>query len=121
VFTIRVEDSFAAAHYLSHFHGKCENLHGHNYRVRAAAQGETLGRGGMLLDFGVLKGALREVTGELDHSLLNEHPAFAEGDPSAELIARYIYRRLREQLPDAPLHYVEVFETEKNVARYSEA
>lgn len=55
MFEIRVEAEFSAAHFLTHYHGKCERLHGHNYRVFAHARGSNLGEGGMLLDFGVLK------------------------------------------------------------------
>jgi 6-pyruvoyltetrahydropterin/6-carboxytetrahydropterin synthase len=71
----------------------------------------------MLLDFGELKGALRAVLASLDHSLLNDRPEF-EDDPSAERIAEFIYRSLTFRLPGAPLHAVEVFETETSMARY---
>jgi 6-pyruvoyltetrahydropterin/6-carboxytetrahydropterin synthase len=117
MYTIRVEADFAAAHYLSHYHGKCERLHGHNYLVRVRARGEQLSEGGMLLDFGVLKSALREVVGALDHGNLNDEPAFL-GDPSAERIAKFIFERLAERLPEAPLASVDVFETPTSMARY---
>lgn len=117
VFTVRVEASFAAAHFLSHYQGKCERLHGHNYLVRAYAQGQKLDEGGMLLDFGALKGALREVLGILDHGLLNDITDFA-GDPSAERIAAWIFHRLSVLLPGAPLSAVEVFETDTSMARF---
>ncbi|MDR1894621.1 MAG: 6-carboxytetrahydropterin synthase QueD [Spirochaetales bacterium] len=116
--TVRVEDSFAAAHFIKDYHGKCERLHGHNYRVRAYAAGETLGRGGMLFDFGPLKAALHEVLEELDHSLLNENPRYRETEPSAELIAFHIFHRLKSLLPGCPLRRIEVFETEKNMAAF---
>ncbi|MBL8965958.1 MAG: 6-carboxytetrahydropterin synthase QueD [Spirochaetaceae bacterium] len=117
MYTVRVEASFAAAHFLSHYQGKCERLHGHNYRVRAFARGEGLDSGGMLLDFGELKGALRAVIDRLDHSLLNDLDYF-QGDPSAERIATYIFNGILELLPSAPLSAVEVFETETSMARY---
>jgi 6-pyruvoyltetrahydropterin/6-carboxytetrahydropterin synthase len=113
----RVEADFAAAHFLSRYRGKCERLHGHNYKVRVWAKGESLGEGGMLLDFGELKGALRSVLECLDHSLLNDVLEF-DNDPSAERIAEYIYKALSKKLPSAPLHAVEVFETETSMARY---
>ena len=113
----RVEADFAAAHFLSRYRGKCERLHGHNYKVRVWAKGESLGSGGMLLDFGELKGALRSVLEGLDHSLLNDVPEF-DNDPSAERIAEYIYKAIAKKLPGAPLHAVEVFETETSMARY---
>jgi len=118
MFEIRVEDSFAAAHFLTHFHGKCERLHGHNYRVRIFAEGETLGEGGLLLDFGVLKQHLKNVLKTLDHYHLNENPWFSGGDPSAELIALYIYENLMKEDAFLPISRVEVYETEKNRAAY---
>jgi 6-pyruvoyltetrahydropterin/6-carboxytetrahydropterin synthase len=117
MYSVRVESSFAAAHFLAHHEGKCERLHGHNYRVRAWARGASLGEGGMLLDFGTLKGALRHVTESLDHRLLNDEPYF-EDDPSAERIARLIFDKLKALIPEAPLSAVEVFETETSMARY---
>jgi 6-pyruvoyltetrahydropterin/6-carboxytetrahydropterin synthase len=117
MYSVRIESSFAAAHFLTHYHGKCERLHGHNYKVRVWASGPALDSGGMLVDFGELKSALRLVLEELDHSLLNDRPEFG-GDPSAERIAALIFARLAERLPEAPLSAVEVFETEANMARY---
>jgi 6-pyruvoyltetrahydropterin/6-carboxytetrahydropterin synthase len=122
MYKIRVEADFSAAHFLSHYQGKCENLHGHNYRVRLWAQGKDLGEGGMLLDFGVLKKILRDIAGELDHHNLNDIPCF-QNDPSAERIARYIFDQaqsgLRARSIDAALlRAVEVFETPGSMARY---
>jgi 6-pyruvoyltetrahydropterin/6-carboxytetrahydropterin synthase len=117
MYLVRVEADFAAAHFLKHYEGKCERLHGHNYKVRAWARGDRLGEGGMLLDFGQLKGALRAVLEGLDHSLLNDEAAF-DDDPSAERIAEFVFRALALRLPLAPLHAVEVFETETSMARY---
>ncbi len=119
MYTVRIEDTFAAAHYLTQYHGKCENLHGHNYRVRVYAEGEELDEGGMLLDFGVLKKTVKEILSTLDHGLLNDHPNFSKGDPSAERIARYIYEETEKALPDASLNRVEVFETDVNMAAYA--
>ena len=117
MYQVRVESSFAAAHFLSHYAGKCERLHGHNYRVRAWARGDRLDAGGMLFDFGQLKDALRAVLAEMDHRLLNDIEVFA-GDPSAERLAEFIFTRIKERLPAAPLQAVEVFETESSMARY---
>ncbi len=118
MFTVRIEDSFAAAHFLERYHGKCERLHGHNYRVRITAQGAVLDEGGMLVDFGILKNGLKNVLEQLDHTNLNDHPFFASGDPSAERIAFFLYREMHQALPDVPISMVEVFETERNRAAY---
>ncbi|ADN02691.1 6-carboxytetrahydropterin synthase QueD [Spirochaeta thermophila] len=117
VYVVRAEGTFAAAHYLSSYHGKCETLHGHNYRVRAYAAGRKLDEGGMVLDFGILKKALREVLARLDHTNLNDHPFFQE-NPSAERIATYVYEEMVKKLPGTPIWKVEVFETDENLAIY---
>ena len=119
MYETRVEAEFAAAHFLADYHGKCERLHGHNYRVLAHARGEALDSGGMLIDFGVLKGALREVCAALDHTNLNDEPEFAN-NPSAERIARYVFARLKAKLPSVPLWAVDVYETPTSRARYYE-
>ena len=126
MFQIRVSAGFSAAHFLRDYHGKCENLHGHNYAVHAHVQGAEIGAGGMLMDFSELKGALRAVCARLDHKNLNDFAEFAQ-NPSAERIARFIYDGILEQLPAlgngggagaARLHAVDVFETETSRARY---
>ncbi len=119
MYTVRVQDDFAAAHFLAHYHGKCERLHGHNYRVRVTATGTSLDDGGMLVDFGVLKGALKTILAEFDHSSLNEHPAFSDGNPSAERIAAFIGDRMTAAVPAVRISLVEVFETDTNRATWS--
>ncbi|MCX7025432.1 MAG: 6-carboxytetrahydropterin synthase QueD [Spirochaetes bacterium] len=118
MYTVRVEASFAAAHFLAEYRGKCENLHGHNYRVRAEARGASLDASGMLADFGILKSALRDVMERLDHTLLNDEPRFANS-PSAERIAEFIYLEMKKILGTVPLSAVEVFETDTCMARYA--
>ena len=128
MYTIRTEDSFAAAHYIKEYHGKCENLHGHNYKVRIYVSGSKLGKGGMLMDFAVLKKILKSVLEELDHKNLNEIPYFADAEPSAEIIAEFVFNKVSEQLSayadaggDAELSRVDVFETDKNLAIYTKS
>lgn len=131
MFEVRVTADFAAAHFLRDYNGKCENLHGHNYKVYAHVRGSKLNEGGMLMDFSKLKGALREVCGQLDHINLNELAVF-DNNPSAERIAMYIYDGIISLLKkegidlsyavgkeDAVLYCVDVFETETSRARYS--
>lgn len=102
MFEVRVEADFAAAHFLKDYHGKCENLHGHNYKVFAHAKGKELDDGGMLLDFGILKGTLRSVCKILDHTNLNDLTENGElvfkNNPSAERIAMWIFNKLKIQL-----------------------
>jgi len=117
MYTVRVEASFAAAHFLTQYHGKCERLHGHNYLVRAFARGTELDAAGMLVDFGEVKGNLRAVCETLDHSCLNDNPVFS-ASPSAERIAKYVFDEMKLRSPSMPLSAVEVFETDTSMARY---
>ena len=125
MYEVRVEADFAAAHFLKDYHGKCENLHGHNYKVYAHVRGETLDEGGMLLDFTELKGALRKVCGLLDHKNLNDFDYFMQ-NPSAERIATFIAENILKDIPSlkkndtdsAHLYAIDVFETDTSRARY---
>lgn len=118
MYSLRVEADFAAAHYLENYHGKCENLHGHNYKVFLHMEGDTLDEGGMLCDFGVMKKALKDVLKTLDHSNLNEMDEFKDGRPSAERIAKYIYEHCAQKLAPFKPSRVDVFETERSRASY---
>lgn len=130
MFEVRVTADFAAAHFLKNYNGKCENLHGHNYKVYAHVRGNKLNEGGMLLDFTKLKSALRLVCKNLDHTNLNDFDYF-EQNPSAERIAKYIYEQIiqlllkeginisyKNQTEDAFLYAIDVFETDTSRARY---
>ena len=118
MFEARIEEGFAAAHRLVHYNGKCEHYHGHNYKVRVWARGRTLGEGGMLIDFGLLKSALAGIISVLDHSDLNDIAVFRD-DPSAERIAKYIFDGMLAAQPDLPVSAVDVFETDTSMARYT--
>ena len=130
MFEVRVTADFAAAHFLKDYNGKCENLHGHNYKVYAHVRGSVLNEGGMHMDFSKLKGALRQVCKQLDHTNLNDLAVF-DNNPSAERIAMYIYDGIVSLLKnegidlsytpgkqEAVLFAVDVFETETSRARY---
>lgn len=130
MFEVRVEADFSAAHFLRDYNGKCENLHGHNYKVYAHVKGPKLNEGGMLMDFSKLKAALRAVCKEIDHTNLNDMPIFDQ-NPSAERIAMYIYDGIIDKckahgidLTYSPekqepfLLGVDVFETDTSRARY---
>lgn len=129
MFEVRVQDDFAAAHFLRDYNGKCENLHGHNYKVYVHVEGNALDAGGMLIDFTFLKRSLKEVLSKIDHTNLNDIKEFDQ-NPSAERIAMYIYKNLVENLksegidlslnsPDGTkISKVDIFETERNRACY---
>jgi 6-pyruvoyltetrahydropterin/6-carboxytetrahydropterin synthase len=120
-YEISVERTFSAAHALREYKGKCENLHGHNWRIRISVTGQKLDKMGMLVDFTDLKSALDAVLKKLDHTNLNELNPFNTVNPTAENIAAYIYEGLKKyQLPQIKISSVEVWESEKSSAKYSE-
>ncbi|UCF29861.1 MAG: 6-carboxytetrahydropterin synthase QueD [bacterium] len=115
-----VRDGFAAAHRLVGSGGRCENLHGHNFKVELKVGGQELGEAGMLIDFSDLKGILRDVLSSLDHQDLNAHRAFAAGSPSSEMIAEFIFRSVEERIEgDISVISVTVSESDTASATYS--
>ncbi|HIE12694.1 MAG TPA: 6-carboxytetrahydropterin synthase QueD [Desulfotomaculum sp.] len=115
MFELTVETSFAAAHCLKGYPSPCGRLHGHNWTVAVTVAGERLNDAGMLVDFKVLKEAVRDVVGELDHQYLNELPFFRTGaEPTAENIARYIYTAVAARFsayPDIQVREIKVAES----------
>ena len=122
MFEVAVEETFAAGHALRGYKGKCENVHGHNYKVRVVLAGEKLDQTGLVYDFVELKQRMAEVIRRLDHQFLNDLPPFTEVNPSAENIARYFYEELSQRLASAAngarLREVTVFESETTAATY---
>lgn len=122
MYEVSVDETFAAAHNLRNYKGKCEDLHGHNYKVRIVLAGEQLDSTGLLYDFVHLKQVIREVILSLDHKYLNELPPFDILNPSAENIARHIYDRTSQQLRHEPggpgIASITVWETETTAATY---
>src|SRR5215831_11730856 len=122
MYEVSVDESFAAAHNLREYKGKCEDLHGHNYKVRVVLAGKELEATGLLYDFVHLKKAIQSVIRRLDHKYLNELPPFDRLNPSAENIARYIHDETAKELPatsnGAALASVTVWETETSAAVY---
>jgi 6-pyruvoyltetrahydropterin/6-carboxytetrahydropterin synthase len=121
MFRLRVFDYFSSAHFLDGYEGKCESLHGHNWKVEAEVHGEKLDRVGMLMDFKVLKEDLKKVLDKLDHCLLNDLETFRNSNPSAELISKYIFEELQKELPDGvKVSRISVWESERSQAVYFE-
>jgi 6-pyruvoyltetrahydropterin/6-carboxytetrahydropterin synthase len=125
MFQITVEDSFAAGHYLRNYRGKCENPHGHNYKVRVTLYGEELDRAGLLLDFKDLKDVMRDVVDRLDHQMINDLEPFTVLNPSAENLAKYFYGEAQAKLRSATngrvrVKDVTVWETDTTTATYFE-
>jgi len=122
VYEVSIVDHFSGAHRLRNYHGKCEALHGHNWKVEVLVVSNSLDGGGMVLDFKILKDSTRAVLETLDHKYLNEVPDFLETNPSSENIARYVFDRLKPILEGHPvtLKKVAVWESETACAAYSE-
>jgi len=108
VYEIKIITDFAAAHHLRNFRGKCENLHGHNWKVEVVFRGNKLDESGVLVDFAEVKQATRELLGEIDHQYLNDLPFFRENNPSSENIARYLFEHLSKRLDSEVLRLYSV-------------
>jgi 6-pyruvoyltetrahydropterin/6-carboxytetrahydropterin synthase len=98
MFEVTIEETFAAGHALRNYRGKCENVHGHNYRCQVTLAGPQLDSTGLLVDFVELKKVVHAVLDRMDHQWLNDFPPFNVLNPSAENIARYIYDQVSEGL-----------------------
>ena len=125
MYEVTVEDTFAAGHYLRNYKGKCENPHGHNYKVRVTLRGAELDKAGLLLDFKDLKEVMKHVIDRLDHQMLNDIEPFKVLNPSAENIAKYFYDEAKGRLQVVTSGRVDVkdvtiWETDTTTARYSE-
>jgi len=120
MFEITVDYSFAAGHALRGYKGKCENVHGHNYKVRVTVAGEQLNSIGLLMDFVDLRAALKSTAERLDHRFMNEIPPFDQLNPSAENVARYFCESLEGQVQQEGLQVraVTVWETDTTSATY---
>jgi 6-pyruvoyltetrahydropterin/6-carboxytetrahydropterin synthase len=122
MFEVAVEQSFASAHALRNYKGRCENVHGHNWKVRVVIEGEKLDQTGMLVDFLDVKSLLGEILDRIDHQFLNEIPPFDVINPSAENIAEYFYQQMTGKLAETPvpvrIREVKIWETEIQSATY---
>ncbi len=120
MFELKVVTNFAAAHQLKMVAKKCENLHGHNWKVEVCVAGETLNDAGVLVDFGEIKKHLSKVIAMLDHKFLNELEFFRDRNPSSENIAMYIAKTLRAAINDDSIKVTRVttWESEDSCATY---
>jgi 6-pyruvoyltetrahydropterin/6-carboxytetrahydropterin synthase len=125
MYEVTVEAGFSSGHYLRNYKGKCENPHGHNYKVEVTLRGERLDKAGLLLDFKDLKQVMRPVIERLDHKMINDLEPFTELNPSAENLARYFFDETNRQLAemtDGRVHVKDctIFETDTTSAKYYE-
>lgn len=122
MFELKIVTQFAAAHHLRNFHGKCEQLHGHNWRVEVFVRSDRLDETGLVRDFGEIKAAVQEILNGLDHHYLNELEPFSRENPSSENIARHLFRELSRRLNDERVRIsrVSVWESDTACASYFE-
>jgi len=123
MFELMIETHFSSAHQLRGYKGKCEKVHGHNWKVQVYVLAERLNEIDITIDFHDLKKMTEEIVGQLDHSFLNDIFPFTEKNPSSENIAKWIYDSLRKRLDndDISLSAVTVWESETASATYFEA
>lgn len=117
MYEIKVRSTFSAAHNLRNYKGKCENLHGHNWRVEAVFAYESLAKDGLAVDFKEAKGLLRTVLKKLDHSHLNKTGIFKKINPTSENIAKSIYDEIKKK--NKNISSVSVWENDTSCATYT--
>lgn len=120
MFEVEITAGFAAAHLLREYKGKCEHLHGHNYKICVAVRASSPGAGGMVIDFSDLKKATNGVIDRLDHTFLNEIKPFDTIEPSAENIAHYLFHEIADKMGDRAqmLYRVSVWESDTSKASF---
>ena len=117
MYLIKVESSFSAAHNLNDYHGTCERLHGHNWRVEAVFAYRMLEKSGKAIDFTKAKAQLKAALADFDHAYLNKVKALKGVNPTSENIARFIYGRIKKL--NHHIDSVSVWENEGSCATYS--
>jgi 6-pyruvoyltetrahydropterin/6-carboxytetrahydropterin synthase len=122
MYDLMIETQFSAAHQLRGYKGKCESMHGHNWRVQVTVSSEKLNDIGLALDFHELKDMTVEVTASLDHAFLNDVFPFTEINPSSENIAKWIHESLKKRVESeqCSMTSVTVWENETASATYYE-
>ena len=125
MYEVTVDSGFSSGHYLRNYRGKCENPHGHNYKVRLKLAGAELDEAGLLLDFKLLKQVMRPIIERIDHQMLNDIEPFTELNPSAENLAKYFFDEANLQLKGMTAGRVRVknrsiWETDTTTATYYE-
>jgi 6-pyruvoyltetrahydropterin/6-carboxytetrahydropterin synthase len=104
MYELKVVTKFAAAHQLTMLGSKCENLHGHNWKIEVYVSGENTDGAGVLLDFGVIKKHVRDIMSMLDHKYLNEIDYFQKNQPSSENIAFFVATELQKRIDNHTAH-----------------
>ncbi|MFH0877374.1 MAG: 6-carboxytetrahydropterin synthase QueD [Candidatus Omnitrophota bacterium] len=122
MFEICVISDFSAAHNLRGYQGKCEALHGHNWTVELVVAARSLDQAGMVLDFKHVRESIKKVLDLLDHKYLNDVMYFKKANPTSENIAKFIFRKIKDQRLHRRVRIlsVKVWETANSCAVYRE-
>ncbi len=125
MYEVTVEETFSSGHYLRNYKGKCENPHGHNYRVRITLAGDALDHAGLLVDFKDLKSVMKHVIDYLDHQMINDLEPFTTLNPTAENLSKYFYDESNKKLGErtggrVKVSRVTIWETDTSIATYYE-
>ena len=120
MYELKIVTRFAAAHQLTMVGAKCENMHGHNWRIEVYVKGEKLDEGGVLMDFGEVKVHVADIMKLLDHRYLNELEHFDDRQPSSENIAFFIATELQKRIdrPEIRVSRVAAWESDDACATY---
>jgi len=122
MFQVSVDETFSAGHALRGYKGKCENPHGHNYKVQIILEGPGLDSIGLLFDFTHLKRVIRGIVEGVDHKFLNDQAPFDVINPSAENLAKFFYDETARQVKTLPegarIVRVTIWETDTTSATY---
>ena len=120
MYKLRVSSEFSAAHNLREYKGKCEALHGHNWKVEVVIAAKNVNRQGLVVDFHEIKNMVKAALEELDHNYLNQLDYFKKHNPTSENLARYIFEKLGPEfkLRKAALQEVTVWESDNCCATY---
>jgi 6-pyruvoyltetrahydropterin/6-carboxytetrahydropterin synthase len=120
MYEITILSHFSGAHRLRYLHGKCEELHGHNWKIEVSVSSDRLNKEGLVIDFQILKQRVEKVIESLDHTYLNDLPYFSGKEPSSENIAKYIFDKLKKELKAyrVTLKKVTAWESETACASY---
>lgn len=120
MYRISKDFTFSAAHAIRGHTRGCQNLHGHNYRVRIELAAATLDALGMVLDFSDLKAMAAEILSPFDHHVINDVAPFDERNTTAELLAEYVFEEMVRRLPErVVVTQVEVWENDASRAIFS--
>ena len=118
MYEVKVIDEFSSAHNLRNYKGKCEALHGHNWKVGVTVAADKLNKIGIVRDFSDVKKRLKDVLQKLDHKNLNSIAYFKKANPTSENLAKFIYKELKKKR--LPVSCISVWEADDSKATYSE-